>query len=69
MSLRDEFQVTLPSNVTNLNTNRPGAYETTLAYTLELPGTWEVSLINNTYPHTWLVFVKKSVIGISTVYN
>ena len=29
MQLRDEFQVTLPSNVTGLDTNKPGAYETT----------------------------------------
>ena len=54
MSLRDEFQVTLPSNVTGLAINTPGAYETTLAYPLELPGTWEVALIDITYPHTWL---------------
>ena len=69
MSLRDEFQVTLPSNVTGLNTNTPGAYETTLAYPLELSGTWEVALIDITYPHTWLDLEKECVIGISTVYN
>ena len=69
MSLRDEFQVTLPCNVTGLNTNTPGAYETTLAYPLELPGTWEVALIDITYPHTWLDLEKECVIGISTVYN
>ena len=69
MSLRYQFQVTLPSNVTGLNTNKPGAYETTLAYPLELPGTWEVSLIDITYTHTWLDLDKESVIGISTVFN
>ena len=69
MSLRDEFQVTLPSNVTGLSTNTPGVYETTLAYPLELPGTWEVVLIDLTYPHTWLDLKKECVIGISTVYN
>ena len=31
MSLRDEFQVTLPSNVSGLATKTAGAYETTLA--------------------------------------
>ena len=69
MSLRDEFSVTLPSNVTGLNTNTPGAFETTLAYPLELPGTWEVSLIDITYPHTWLDLEKECVIGLSTVYS
>lgn len=69
MSLRDEFQVYLPSNVTGLDTNKPGAYETTLAYPLELPGNWEVALIDITYPHTWLDLEQECVIGISTVYN
>ena len=69
MSLRDEFQVTLPSNVTGLNTNKSGAYQPTLAYLLELPGTWEVSLINITYPQTLLNLDKECVIGISTVFN
>ena len=59
----------MPSNVIGLATNSPGAYETTLAYPLELPGTWEVALLNITYPHTWLDFEKECVIGISTVYN
>ena len=69
MSLRDEFQVTLPSNVTGLDTNKPVAYETTLAYPLKLPGTWEVTLIDITYPHTWLDLDKECVIGISTMFN
>ena len=67
ISLRDEFQVTLPSNMTGLATNTPGDYETTLAYPLELPGTWEVALIDITYPYTLLDLVQKFVIGISTV--
>ena len=46
MSLRDEFQVTLPSNVTGLDTNTSGSYQTTLAYPLKLQGTWEVALID-----------------------
>ena len=69
MSLRDEFQVTLPSNVTGLAINTPGAYETTLAYRLELPGTSEVALIDITIPHIWLDLEKECAIGISTVYN
>ena len=69
MSLRDEFQFTLPSNVTCLATNTPGAYETTFAYQFELPGTWEMALIDITNPHIWLDLDKECVIGISTVYN
>ena len=69
MSLRDEFQVTLPSNITGLDTNKPGAYETTLANPLELPGTWEVSVIDITYHHIWLDLYKECVIGISTLFN
>ena len=52
-----------------MDTNKPGAYETTLAYQFELPGTWKVSLIDITYPHTWLDLDKECVIGISTVFN
>ena len=51
MSLRDEFSVTLPINETGLDNNTPGAYETTLAFPLELPGTWVVSLIDISYLH------------------
>ena len=69
MSLCDEFQVTVPSNVFGLNPNKIGAYETTFAYRLELPGTWNVSLIYITYPYTLLDLDKKCVIGISTVLN
>ena len=60
MLLRDEFQVTLPSNVTGLATNTFGAYETTLAYPLEVAGTWEVALIDITFPHTWLYLEKNA---------
>ena len=59
----------MPSNVTGLNTNTPGAFETSLAYPLELPGTLEVFLIDITYPHTWLDLEKECMIGIFTVYN
>ena len=61
------FKLLLPSNVTGVDTNKPGAYKTTLAYPLELPGTWEVSLIEITYPHTWLNLEKECVIKISSV--
>jgi hypothetical protein len=68
MSQHDQFPVTLPSNVPGNVTNKPGAYETTLAVPLELPGTWEVSLIDITYPHTWLDLDAECVIGLSTTY-
>ena len=55
--------------MTGLDTKTPDAYETTLAYPLELPGHWDVALIDNTYPHTWLDLETECVIGISTVYN
>ena len=69
MSLRNEFPVTLPSNVTGLDTNTPGAYQTTLSYPHEQPGTWNVALIDITYPHTWLDLDKECVISISTLYD
>jgi len=53
MSLGDQFQVTLPSNVKGHANNHHGQYETTLATPLELNGDWEVALIDITYPHTW----------------
>ena len=69
MSLGDEFQIILPSNVSGPSTNKPGAYETTIAIPLELSGTWEVSLMDITYPHTWLDLEKECVIGLSSVYG
>ena len=69
MSLGDEFQIILPSNVSGPSTNKPGAYETTIAIPLELAGTWEVSLMDITYPHTWLDLEKECVIGLSSVYG
>ena len=69
MSHGDEFQIMLPSNVTGLATNTPGAYETTLAFPLDLPGTWEVALMDIKYPHTFLQLDKECVVAISTVYT
>ena len=33
--------------------NKPSLYETELAKLLELPGEWDVALINSSYPHNW----------------
>ena len=52
MSLGDEFHVSHPSNVPGHPNNVTGQYETTLARPLNLPGIWEVALIDITYPHT-----------------
>ena len=68
MSLGNEFQVALPSNVIGSKTNTPGAYETTLAHPIDLPGTWEVGLIDITFPHTWLDLDSEVVVGISMAY-
>ena len=53
MSLADEFQITLASNVTSNKRNKPAAFETALAKPLDLPGEWEVALIDLSYPHNW----------------
>ena len=68
MSLGNEFQVALPSNVTGPKSNTLGSYETTLAHPLDLPGTWEVGLIDITFPHTWLNLNNEIVVGISVAF-
>ena len=45
-SLSDEFQVLLPSNVKGNLKHKPNLYETELAKPLDLPGEWDVALIN-----------------------
>ena len=68
MSLGNEFQVALPSNVRGPKSNTTGSYETTLAHPLDLPGTWEVGLIDITFPHTWLNLNNEIVVGISVAF-
>ena len=67
MSLGDEFQVTLASNVTSNKRNRPFAFETALAKPLDLPGEWEVALIDLSYPHNWTNLDKTYHVVILTV--
>ena len=69
MSLGNEFQVALHSNVTGPKSNTPGAYETTLAHPHDLPGTWEVGLIDITFSHTWLNLNNEIVVGISAAFS
>ena len=52
-SLSDEFQVLLPSNVKGNPRNKHIQYETELAKPLDLPGEWDVALINISYPPNW----------------
>ena len=52
-SLSDEFQVLLPNNIKGNPRNKPNLYETELAKPLDLPGEWDVALINISYPHNW----------------
>ena len=52
-SQSDEFQVLLPSNVKGNPRNKPNLYETELAKPLDLPGEWDVALINISYPQNW----------------
>ena len=54
MSLENnEFQVYLPSNVKVNPRNKPYLYETELSKPMDLPGEWDVALINVSYPHNW----------------
>ena len=69
MSLGDQFLVTLPSNVKGSDKTRPGQYETTLATPLDLPGEWEVALIDMTYPHTWINLSKEYYLAVLTIFR
>lgn len=64
MSERDEFQVWLPSSVKGNVNNTPSQYETTLARPLDMPGNWEVALMDVSYPHNWINIDKEFFIGV-----
>ena len=66
MSLGDEFQVTLASNVKSNARNKPADFETALAKPLELPGEWEVALIDLSYPHNWVSLDKPLFMAVLT---
>ena len=54
MSLENnEIQVYLQSNVKGNPWNKPYLYETELSKPMDLPGKWDVALINISYPHNW----------------
>lgn len=69
MSLGNEFQVCLPSNVFGNDTNTPGKYETTLARPLDLTGSWECALIDITYPNSWFNIENECIVLISALYR
>ena len=52
-SLSDEFQVVLPSNVGSNPNNKPNQYEKACAKPLDIPGEWDVAIIDIAYPHNW----------------
>ena len=68
MSLGDQFQVTLPSNVKGHDKNTRGQNETTLATPLDLPGEWEVALIDITHPHSWINLNKEYHLAVPTFF-
>jgi len=53
---RDDFFVTLPSNVPGHPENTPSNYTTTLPTPLELAGSWEVALLETHYFKDWINF-------------
>jgi hypothetical protein len=69
MSLSNEFQMCLPSNVFGNDKNTPGKYETTLARPLELGGSWECALIDITYPNSWFNIENDCIVIISGFYK
>ena len=55
MSLQsDAFQIFLPSNLKGNPLNKPSLYETKLEKPFDLPGEFDVAMINIVYPHTWI---------------
>ena len=66
MSLGDEFQVTLASNVKSNARNKPADFETALARPLDLPGEWEMALIDLSYPHNRMNLDKPLNIAVLT---
>ena len=53
LSMSDDFQVLLPSNVKGTPRNKPNLYKTDFAKPLDFPGEWDVALINISYPENW----------------
>jgi len=69
MSLGNQFQLTLPSNVIGNEKNKAGMYETTLATPLDLYGEWEVAIIDMSYPHMWVNLQEEYSMSVLTYFN
>ena len=52
-SMNDEFQFIHSSTLKGNPRNNPCLYETELSEPIDLPGEWNVALINIFYPHNW----------------
>ena len=52
--LSAEFKVLLSSNVKSNPRNKPNLYETKIAKPINLPGEWDLALINISYFDNWL---------------
>lgn len=50
-SVSDNFQVLLQGNVKGNPRNNPNLYATEIATKLDLPGNWDVALIDISYLH------------------
>jgi len=66
---RDDFFITLPSNVTGHPDNTPSNYTTTLPAPLELSGNWEVALLETHYFKDWPNFSERAITLITKLNN
>ena len=61
---KDEIYITCPSNVPSSKANTPADYTTDLPCDIELPGEWEVALIETHYFNDWKNFEDCSLVVI-----
>jgi len=66
MFQQTEFQVTLVSNVKSNEQNKSAEFKTALAKPIELNGSWEVGLMEMSYPHNWFNIKEDYYLGLLT---
>jgi len=66
MSMPDEFQINLLSNVKSNPRNQSAEFETQLAKPIELNGQWEVALMDLSYPHNWVTLKDEYYMALLT---
>jgi len=66
MFQQTEFQVTLVSNVKSNEQNKSAEFETALAKPIESNGSWEVGLMEMSYPHNWFNIKEDYYLGLLT---